>query len=157
MTGTATGLLDNWKKANIPAELHVFPDGGHGFGMNKKGKSCDAWTDLLSAWLKRQGGLAAMAERNERKAARLYGAIDNSNFYSSPVAVENRSWMNVPFTLPDPEMDGVFLSQAEAQGLTNLKGHRSVGGMRASIYNAVDEAAVDALVEFMVQFENEQG
>ena len=75
----------------------------------------------------------------------------------SPVAVANRSWMNVPFTLPDPALDGAFLAGAEAAGLTNLKGHRSVGGMRASIYNAVPEAAVDALIEFMTGFENEQG
>ncbi|TNF81713.1 MAG: aminotransferase class V-fold PLP-dependent enzyme, partial [Gammaproteobacteria bacterium] len=102
-------------------------------------------------------GLAAMAEINQRKAGKLYGAIDSSNFYRSPVAVADRSWMNVPFTLPDPELDARFLTRAEQEGLTNLKGHRSVGGMRASIYNAVEEAAVDALVDFMVQFENDNG
>lgn len=118
-----------------------------------------AWylAGLVFDWLKAQGGLEGMAEINRKKSAKLYGAIDSSNFYSSPVAIENRSWMNVPFTLPDPEMDGIFLERAETVGLTNLKGHRSVGGMRASIYNAVPEAAVDALVEFMVEFENEQG
>jgi phosphoserine aminotransferase len=118
-----------------------------------------AWylAGLVFEWLKRQGGLATIAEVNQRKATRLYGAIDSSNFYSSPVAIENRSWMNVAFTLPDPEMDGRFLDRAESLGLTNLKGHRSVGGMRASIYNAVEEAAVDALVEFMVEFENDEG
>ena len=118
-----------------------------------------AWylVGLVFQWLKDQGGLAGMAEINERKAGKLYSAIDTSNFYSSPVAVENRSRMNVPFTLPDPDMDADFLSQAEARGLTNLKGHRSVGGMRASIYNAVPEDAVDALVAFMAEFENERG
>jgi phosphoserine aminotransferase len=118
-----------------------------------------AWylAGLVFEWLKKQGGVAAMAEINRRKAAKLYGAIDASNFYSSPVAVENRSWMNVPFTLPDPDMDARFIERAEAEGLTNLKGHRSVGGMRASIYNAVEEAAVDSLVDFMVQFENDNG
>ena len=118
-----------------------------------------AWylAGLVFQWLKDQGGLAGMAEINERKAGKLYGAIDTSNFYRSPVVPENRSRMNVPFTLPDPEMDADFLSQAEARGLTNLKGHRSVGGMRASIYNAVPEAAVDALVSFMAEFENERG
>lgn len=118
-----------------------------------------AWylAGLVFDWLKQQGGLAGIAEVNARKAGKLYGAIDSSNFYSSPVAVENRSKMNVPFTLPDPAMDGDFLTQAESRGLTNLKGHRSVGGMRASIYNAVPEAAVDALVEFMAEFENERG
>ncbi len=118
-----------------------------------------AWylAGLVFQWLKNQGGLTGIAEVNERKAGKLYSAIDTSNFYSSPVVAENRSRMNVPFTLPDPDMDGDFLSQAEARGLTNLKGHRSVGGMRASIYNAVPEAAVDALVEFMAEFENERG
>ena len=118
-----------------------------------------AWylAGLVFEWLKGQGGLAGISAMNERKAARLYGAIDASNFYSSPVAVENRSRMNVPFTLPDADMDGDFLAQAEARGLTNLKGHRSVGGMRASIYNAVTEEAVDALVAFMAEFENERG
>ncbi len=117
-----------------------------------------AWylAGLVFDWLKGQGGLAGISEVNERKAAKLYGAIDASNFYTSPVAVENRSRMNVPFTLPDPEMDVEFLAQAEARGLTNLKGHRSVGGMRASIYNAVPEDAVDALVGFMAEFENER-
>lgn len=118
-----------------------------------------AWylAGLVFDWLKRQGGLNGIAEINTRKAAKLYGAIDSSNFFSSPVAPENRSQMNVPFTLPDPEMDAPFLVKAEEQGLTNLKGHRSVGGMRASIYNAVPEAAVDALIQFMGEFENEQG
>ena len=117
-----------------------------------------AWylAGLVFEWLKNQGGLEGMAEINQRKAARLYAAIDNSNFYSSPVVAEYRSQMNVPFTLPDADMDADFLSQAEARGLTNLKGHRSVGGMRASIYNAVEEAAVEALVEFMSEFENDR-
>jgi phosphoserine aminotransferase len=117
-----------------------------------------AWylSGLVFEWLKAQGGVAALAELNERKAAKLYAAIDQSNFYASPVAKGNRSRMNVPFTLPDPDLDAVFLEQAEARGLTNLKGHRSVGGMRASLYNAVPEAAVDALIEFMSEFEHEQ-
>jgi phosphoserine aminotransferase len=118
-----------------------------------------AWylAGLVFGWLKDLGGLAAMAELNERKAAKLYAAIDQSNFYVSPVAKQHRSWMNVPFTLPDPALDAIFLERAEAAGLTNLKGHRSVGGMRASLYNAVPEAAVDALVDFMAEFEHEQG
>jgi phosphoserine aminotransferase len=118
-----------------------------------------AWylAGLVFDWLKRQGGLSAVAELNQRKAGKLYAAIDQSNFYRSPVRPENRSWMNVPFTLPDPALDAEFLGQAEAAGLTNLKGHRSVGGMRASLYNAVPEAAVDALVSFMAEFERERG
>ncbi len=108
---------------------------------------------LVFDWLKQKGGVAAMAEINQRKAAKLYAAIDGSDFYSNPVAPINRSWMNVPFTLAKPELDGEFLKQADAAGLTSLKGHRSVGGMRASIYNAMPEAGVDALVSFMADFE----
>jgi len=112
---------------------------------------------LVFAWLKAQGGLEAMAAINQRKADKLYGAIDNSNFYQSPVQPGVRSVMNVPFTMPDAELDGRFVSGAEERGLSGLKGHRSVGGMRASIYNAVPEAAVDALVEYMTEFEYEHG
>jgi phosphoserine aminotransferase len=114
-----------------------------------------AWyvAGLVFAWLKEQGGLAAMAETNEGKARRLYAAIDDSPFYANPVAPAFRSWMNVPFTLANPDLDGEFLKEAAAAGLTNLKGHRSVGGMRASIYNAVGDEAVDALIDFMADFE----
>ena len=112
---------------------------------------------LVFAWLKSLGGLEAMAEINQRKADQLYGTIDGSNFYHSPVQAECRSLMNVPFTLPDAELDKTFLAGAEARGLMNLKGHRSVGGMRASIYNAVPEAAVAALVDYMREFEREHG
>tara|TARA_R110002049_G_scaffold1062_22_gene8063 strand:- start:3942 stop:5018 length:1077 start_codon:yes stop_codon:yes gene_type:complete len=114
-----------------------------------------AWyvADQVFQWLKRQGGLEAMAVINKRKADKLYSAIDASSFYSNPVAKDCRSWMNVPFILADASLDKKFLEQANAAGLTNLKGHRSVGGMRASIYNAVPEQAVDALIEFMSEFE----
>ena len=108
---------------------------------------------LVFQWLKQQGGLAAMAAINERKSQRLYDAIAASAFYSSPVDVDCRSWMNVPFTLADAALDGEFLSLAKSAGLLNLKGHRSVGGMRASIYNAMPEAGVDALIDFMGEFE----
>ena len=107
---------------------------------------------LVFAWIKEQGGLTKMAEINERKAGKLYAAIDGSDFYGSPVAVNNRSWMNVPFTLKDAELDKVFLEEAAKQNLVTLKGHRSVGGMRASIYNAMPEEGVDALVAFMAEF-----
>lgn len=110
---------------------------------------------LVFQWLEGLGGLAAMAQINERKAAKLYAAVDTSNFYRSPVDVEYRSTMNVPFTLADPGLDAAFVAKAEAEGLVNLKGHRSVGGMRASLYNAVEEAAVDALIGFMKRFEAE--
>ena len=112
---------------------------------------------LVFAWLKRQGGLTAMQNLNDRKAGKLYQAIGQSNFYRAPVDQSYQSTMNVPFTLPDAELDGKFLAGAQARGLYNLKGHRSVGGMRASIYNAVPEAAVDALIEYMQVFEQEQG
>lgn len=114
-----------------------------------------AWyvADQVFQWLKRQGGLEAIAKINQRKASKLYAAIDASSFYSNPVAKDARSWMNVPFILADADLDKQFLEQAHAAGLTNLKGHRSVGGMRASIYNAVSEEAVDTLIEFMSEFE----
>lgn len=111
---------------------------------------------LVFKWLKAQGGVEAMAELNMRKAAKLYAAIDGSDFYANPIAKPNRSLMNVPFTLADDSLDKLFLEQAESEGLLNLKGHRSVGGMRASIYNAVPESAVDALIDFMQRFEKEQ-
>ena len=118
-----------------------------------------AWyvAGLVFEYLKEQGGLEEMSKRNERKAARLYAAIDSSSLYSNPVQTDCRSWMNVPFVLANPELDGQFLADAERSGLTNLKGHRSVGGMRASIYNATDESAVDALIEFMREFERTNG
>ena len=112
---------------------------------------------LVFAWVKESGGLPAMAERNRRKAAKLYAAIDASNFYRCPVRESDRSWMNVPFALADATLDRRFLDEAQAAGLANLKGHRSVGGMRASLYNAVPEAAVDALIEFMAAFEKTAG
>ena len=108
---------------------------------------------LVFQMLKRQGGIATMEQTNIAKASLLYAAIDNSNgFYHCPVALDNRSRMNVPFTLKDAQLDGAFLKQADARGLLQLKGHRSVGGMRASIYNAMPLAGVQALVEFMNEF-----
>jgi phosphoserine aminotransferase len=112
---------------------------------------------LVFKWIKRTGGLAAMGERNRAKAASLYAAIDGTGFYSNPVPVACRSIMNVPFTLARPELDKDFLTEANAAGLTNLEGHRSVGGMRASIYNAMTPAGVSALVEFMREFERRHG
>lgn len=121
---------------------------------------CYAWyiCGLVFQWLKAQGGLAAMAEINHRKAAKLYSAIDGSGgFYTNPVDVSSRSWMNVPFVLKDDALDEAFLSGAKAAGLETLKGHRSVGGMRASIYNAMPEAGIDALIEFMADFAKNNG
>jgi len=111
---------------------------------------------LVFEWLLKKGGIAAMEAVNQRKAEKLYKAIDDSAFYSNPVANNCRSWMNVPFILANAELDAAFLEQAAANGLNTLKGHRSVGGMRASIYNAMPEAGVDALIEFMKEFERTQ-
>ena len=112
---------------------------------------------LVFQWLKDLGGLSAMAEINQRKAQKLYNCIDNSAFYSNPVAIENRSLMNVPFILAQESLNALFLEQAEANQLFNLKGHRAVGGMRASIYNAMPEAGIDTSITFMNQFEKKHG
>jgi phosphoserine aminotransferase len=118
-----------------------------------------AWymAGLVFKWLKRNGGVAAMGERNRAKAERLYAAIDESQFYRNSVAKDSRSWMNVTFTLAKPELDVLFLEHAAASGLKNLKGHRVHGGMRASLYNAMPPAGVDALVAFMAEFERRHG
>ncbi|WP_136255163.1 3-phosphoserine/phosphohydroxythreonine transaminase [Onishia niordana] len=113
---------------------------------------------LVFQWLKHEiGGLEAMDALNDRKAAKLYAAIDQCEMYSNPIAKANRSRMNVPFVLADDRLDKAFLAESEEAGLLNLKGHRSVGGMRASLYNAVPEAGVDALVDFMTDFERRRG
>lgn len=113
-----------------------------------------AWymAGLVFEWLKDQGGLSAMEQINRRKAEKLYAFIDEHPLYANPVELASRSLMNVPFTLANTDLEKAFLQQAEEVGLLNLKGHRSVGGMRASIYNAVPEAAVDALITFMDSF-----
>lgn len=114
-----------------------------------------AWylAGLVFQWLKRQGGLAAIGERNRAKAGMLYDAIDRSSFYKNPVSKDARSWMNVVFTLSKPELDKPFAAEAKAAGLVGLEGHRSVGGMRASLYNAMPLSGVEALVSFMNEFE----
>ena len=113
-----------------------------------------AWymAGLVFEWLLEQGGMPAMEAVNRRKADKLYSFIDEHDFYANPVEIVSRSLMNVPFTLANADLDKQFLQEAEAAGLLNLKGHRSVGGMRASIYNAVPEVAVDALIAFMSDF-----
>lgn len=118
-----------------------------------------AWylAGLVFDWIKQLGGLTAIAEINDRKAAKLYAAIDGSDFYTNPVAINNRSCMNVPFTLADAELDKVFLEEATKINLVTLKGHRSVGGMRASIYNAMPEEGIDTLVKFMAEFAKQHG
>ena len=109
---------------------------------------------LVFAWLKAQGGVKAIAEVNRRKAKKLYAFIDNNPFYANPVALNNRSIMNVPFTLASADFDKAFLAGADKAGLLNLAGHRSVGGMRASIYNAMSTDGVNALIDFMDSFKS---
>ncbi|MGN0292939.1 MAG: 3-phosphoserine/phosphohydroxythreonine transaminase [Lachnospiraceae bacterium] len=104
-------------------------------------------------WLKKNGGLTAMKERNEKKAALLYNYLDQSQMFKGTVRKEDRSLMNVPFVTGDKELDALFVKEAKAAGFENLKGHRSVGGMRASIYNAMPYEGVEALVKFMAEFE----
>lgn len=112
---------------------------------------------LVFKWLKQQGGVEAMARINEEKQRKLYDFIDASEMYDNPISRNARSWMNVPFRLASDKLDKPFLAGAEERRLLNLKGHRSVGGMRASIYNAVPMAAVDALIDYMREFEKEHG
>jgi len=112
---------------------------------------------LVFKLLKAKGGLAAMEKTNRQKAGLLYDYMDSTGFYNSPVAKENRSLMNIPFTLKDAALDEDFLKGAKGRGLVQLKGHRSVGGMRASIYNAMPVEGVQALVDYMKDFEKAHG
>lgn len=112
---------------------------------------------LVFQWLKKQGGLAAMEQKNIEKAKLLYDFLDQSSFFKNPVRREDRSRMNVPFTLKDEALDEEFLAGAKKRGMLQLKGHRSVGGMRASIYNAMPVAGVKALVDYMKEFEAKHG
>lgn len=112
---------------------------------------------LIFKWLKAQGGVEAIEKANIEKSQRLYAYLDNSTFYRNTVEKSVRSRMNVPFLLADPDLDKLFLVEAEKAGLLQLKGHKSVGGMRASIYNALPIAAIEALIEFMQKFEAQHG
>ena len=118
-----------------------------------------AWylSGLVFKWLKEQGGVSEIDNRNQAKADLLYGVIDNSDFYRNGVALANRSRMNVPFQLADANLDKLFLEESFAAGLHALKGHRVVGGMRASIYNAMPLEGVKTLTDFMVDFERRHG
>lgn len=112
---------------------------------------------LVFEWLREQGGLEAMERVNRRKAAKLYAAIDGNDFYRSPVAPADRSRTNLCFALAEPALEGPFLSEAERRGLVNLAGHKAVGGLRASLYNAMPEEGVDALIAFMEDFSRVRG
>ncbi len=141
----------------VPTMLDYKTHAEHGSMYNTPPTYAWYLAGLVFQWLKGIGGLSAMAEINARKAKRLYEAIDASDFYHNPVEPQSRSWMNVPFRLARPELDETFLKEAKAAGLTTLQGHRSVGGMRASIYNAMPEAGVEALIAFMQDFERRYG
>jgi phosphoserine aminotransferase len=112
---------------------------------------------LVMRWLVGLGGLTAIADVNERKAAKLYAEIDRTGFYRGTARKEDRSSMNITFRLPTEELEAMFVKESTAAGLDGLKGHRSVGGMRASLYNAFPEAGVDSLVAFMRDFERARG
>ena len=144
-------------RACCPAMLDYQIAAEHGSMYNTPPSFSWYLAGLVFEWLLEQGGLEAMARRNQAKKDRLYAWIDGSGLYANPVVPGDRSWMNVPFRLVDENLDKAFLAGAEARGLLNLKGHRSVGGMRASIYNAVDMASVEALIAWMAEFEKEHG
>jgi phosphoserine aminotransferase len=112
---------------------------------------------LVMKWLKEQGGVPAIAKINRTKAELIYGAIDNTDFYRGHAEVASRSAMNISFNLPTPELEAKFIAEATAQGLDGLKGHRSIGGCRASIYNAFPMEGVEMLVQFMEKFARTNG
>ncbi|MEM0963643.1 MAG: aminotransferase class V-fold PLP-dependent enzyme, partial [Bacteroidota bacterium] len=113
--------------------------------------------DKVLGWVERNGGLDGMVERNRTKVERLYGALDASDFYSGTAREDSRSHMNVTFRLPTEDLEARFIKGGLHDGLLALKGHRSVGGVRASIYNAVEPSAVERLVEYMAWFESTHG
>ncbi|MCZ6868374.1 MAG: 3-phosphoserine/phosphohydroxythreonine transaminase [Gammaproteobacteria bacterium] len=144
-------------KNDVPSMLDYAVQAENGSMYNTPATFAWYLTALVLDWVRDEGGLEEMAVRNRRKAQTLYTAIDESNFYASPVTPKDRSLTNVPFTLANDGLDALFLGEAESHQLLNLKGHRSVGGMRASLYNAVGQDAVDALVGFMRDFEARHG
>ena len=144
-------------RAEIPALLNWQTLAEQGSMANTPPTLAIYLAGLVFEWLESSGGLEAMEVVNRRKAGMLYELIDHSSFYDNPIDPRHRSLMNVPFVLADASLDSVFLRESEAAGLLNLKGHRSVGGMRASIYNAVSEASVAVLCDFMRDFEARYG
>jgi phosphoserine aminotransferase len=143
--------------ASLPAMLSYAVHAEHGSLYNTPPVFSIYLMGLVVAWIKGQGGLAAVAIRNERKAHKLYAEIDRSGFYRGTAQKESRSLMNVTFRLSSEELEKPFLDEAEAAGFDGLKGHRSVGGIRASIYNAFPDEGVEALTGFMREFERRKG
>ena len=142
---------------SLPATLRYAVVAKHGSRYNTPPVFAIYLFGLVMQWLKAQGGLAAIETVNRRKASLLYDTIDGSDFYRGTAQAESRSLMNVTFRLPSEELEARFVQEATAAGLSGLKGHRSVGGQRASIYNAFPEAGVAALVAFMREFERTHG
>ena len=144
-------------RAGSPSLLDLKQQAEHDSMVNTPPTYAVYIAGLVFQWLKRQGGVAAIEQRNIQKANLLYDYLDATDFYTNPVAKADRSRMNIPFTLPEPALDAPFLAGAHERGLLQLKGHRSVGGMRASIYNAMPVAGVQALVDYMRSFEKRHG
>ncbi|MCZ6561104.1 MAG: 3-phosphoserine/phosphohydroxythreonine transaminase [Gammaproteobacteria bacterium] len=149
--------LLNYQHGTIPAVLDYRKMADSGSMLNTPPTFAWYTAGLVFEWALAQGGVEKLAARSQANADRIYQAIDDSAFYSNPVAKKYRSLMNIPFMLADDSLDGLFLEQAAKHGLMSLKGHRSVGGMRASIYNAMPDEGIDALVEFMGEFERANG
>lgn len=149
-------LLERCPK-HIPKILNYAEHAANGSMLNTPPTFSWYLAGLVFKWAKAQGGLAALAEINRHKQELLYGYIDSSGFYRNPIEKSARSWMNVPFTLPSERLDLAFLKEAETVGLLALKGHRAVGGMRASLYNALPLQGVQALVDFMQDFARRNG
>jgi phosphoserine aminotransferase len=145
------------KKASLPAMMNYAVYAENRSLYNTPPTFAVYTLGLVMKWLIAQGGLAAVARINERKAAKLYGEIDRTGFYRGTAAAAGRSLMNVTFRLSAEALEKAFLAESTAAGLDGLQGHRAVGGMRASIYNAFPEAGVDALVDFMKEFERRHG
>jgi phosphoserine aminotransferase len=145
------------KKTVLPTMLNYAVHADNGSLYNTPSTFGVYALGLVMKWLRGQGGLAAMEVANERKAARLYAAIDGTGFYRGTAKPDSRSRMNVTFRLASEDLERLFIKESTSAGLDGLKGHRSVGGMRASIYNAFPEDGVEALVSFMHEFEREHG
>jgi phosphoserine aminotransferase len=145
------------KKASLPAMMNYAVHAEQGSLYNTPPTFAVYALGLVMKWLIAQGGLPAVARANERKAAKLYGEIDRTGFYRGTAAPAARSMMNVTFRLPTEALEKQFIADSTAAGFDGLQGHRAVGGMRASIYNAFPEAGVDALVDFMKEFERRRG
>jgi len=144
-------------RSDVPAVLDWTAMAADGSMLNTPASLSWYVAGLVFQWLKRRGGVAAMERVNREKAAKLYAAIDGSSMYRNAIDPACRSWMNVTFTLDRPELDADFLEGAKGAGLMGLAGHRSVGGMRASIYNAMTMTGVDALIDYMRDFERRRG